>query len=115
MPAMVDAPTIYQSSRGQRCDDSGSYYGGSKLNSKARGLQENSALKPFVPDKEKASNVAKIKVVVCLGCLFLLKKKLWSRIYCLITSIFPLVPDRRYLLISAMKSFRHLFNNRHSY
>lgn len=73
IPAMVDAPTMYPSSQGHSFNNSGPYYGANKLSGKARGLPENSALKPFVPDKEKASNVAKIKVVVCyllLGCPF---------------------------------------------
>ncbi|XP_074345406.1 kinesin-like protein KIN-13B [Apium graveolens] len=65
IPAMVDAPpTTYRSSQGQSFNNSEPYYGANKLSSKARGLPENSALKPFVPDTEKASNVAKIKVVV---------------------------------------------------
>ncbi|KAK1360164.1 Peroxidase [Heracleum sosnowskyi] len=64
IPAMVDAPTMYRSSRGQSFNNSEPYYGANKLSSKARGLPDNSSFKPFVPDKEKASNVAKIKVVV---------------------------------------------------
>lgn len=70
IPAMVDAPTMYHSSRGQSFDNSEPYYGANNLSSKARGLPENSALKPFVPNKEKASNVAKIKVVVCFLLYF---------------------------------------------
>lgn len=62
-PAMVDAP-VYRSSRGRSFDDSEPYYGASKPSSRARGVPENNTLKPFIPDKEKASNVAKIKVVV---------------------------------------------------
>lgn len=72
---MVDAPAMYRSSHGQSSDKSEPYYGASKLNIKDRGFPENNAFKSFVPDKEKASNVAKIKVVVCspLLCrLFLL-------------------------------------------
>lgn len=63
-PAMVDAP-MFRSSRGQSFDDSEPFYGAGKPSNRARGLPENNTLKPFVPDKEKASNVAKIKVVVC--------------------------------------------------
>lgn len=63
-PAMVDA-SMYRSSRGRSFDDSEPYYGASKPSSRARNMPENNTLKPFVPDKEKASNVAKIKVVVC--------------------------------------------------
>ncbi|KAL8122971.1 hypothetical protein AgCh_011088 [Apium graveolens] len=62
-PAMVDAP-VYHSSRGRSFDDSEPYYGASKPSSRARGVPENSTFKPFIPEKEKASNVAKIKVVV---------------------------------------------------
>ncbi|KAL1814426.1 hypothetical protein DCAR_0518563 [Daucus carota subsp. sativus] len=62
-PAMVDA-SMYRSSRGRSFDDSEPYYGASKPSSRARNMPENNTLKPFVPDKEKASNVAKIKVVV---------------------------------------------------
>ncbi|KAL1810865.1 hypothetical protein ACET3Z_020930 [Daucus carota] len=64
IPAMVDAPAMYRSSHGQSSDKSEPYYGASKLNIKDRGFPENNAFKSFVPDKEKASNVAKIKVVV---------------------------------------------------
>lgn len=75
IPAMVDAPTMYRASRGQSFNNSEPYYGVSKISSKARGLPENSAFKPSLPDKEKASNVAKIKVVVrflLLGCPYLM-------------------------------------------
>lgn len=64
VPGMFDAP-MYHSTRGRSFDDSETYYGNNKQTGKVRGLPDNNALKTFAPDKEKASNVAKIKVVVC--------------------------------------------------
>ncbi|GMN69791.1 hypothetical protein TIFTF001_038846 [Ficus carica] len=49
---------------GKSFDDPGPIFSTNKLSSKARGLQENNLLKSFSADKERANNVAKIKVVV---------------------------------------------------
>lgn len=49
---------------GKSFDDPGPIFSTNKLSSKARGLQENNILKSFSADKERANNVAKIKVVV---------------------------------------------------
>ncbi|XP_076887932.1 kinesin-like protein KIN-13B isoform X2 [Bidens hawaiensis] len=49
---------------GRSFDDAETYFGNNKQASKARGLPDNNVLKSFAPEKEKASNVAKIKVVV---------------------------------------------------
>lgn len=50
---------------GRSFDDAETYFGNNKQAGKARGLPDNNVLKSFAPEKEKASNVAKIKVVVC--------------------------------------------------
>lgn len=47
-------------------DDSEPYISTNKLTNRYRGMPENNLLKSFSGDKERANNVAKIKVVVCL-------------------------------------------------
>lgn len=54
----------YNNDRGRSYDDTEPYFGNNKQASKARGLPDNNLLKSFAPEKEKSSNVAKIKVVV---------------------------------------------------
>ncbi|KAK1414273.1 hypothetical protein QVD17_30017 [Tagetes erecta] len=49
---------------GRSLDDAETYFGNNKQASKARGVPDSSVLKSFAPEKEKTSNVAKIKVVV---------------------------------------------------
>ncbi|KAI3712031.1 hypothetical protein L1987_70580 [Smallanthus sonchifolius] len=49
---------------GRSFDDAETYFGNNKQAGKARGLPDNNILKSFAPEKEKTSNVAKIKVVV---------------------------------------------------
>ncbi|KAL9995524.1 putative plus-end-directed kinesin ATPase [Helianthus debilis subsp. tardiflorus] len=49
---------------GRSFDDAESYFGNNKQANKARGMPDNNVLKSFAPEKEKTSNVAKIKVVV---------------------------------------------------
>ncbi|KAI7745050.1 hypothetical protein M8C21_002251 [Ambrosia artemisiifolia] len=54
----------YNGDRGRGFDDAELYLGNNKQASKARGLPDNNLVKSFAPEKEKTSNVAKIKVVV---------------------------------------------------
>ncbi|KAJ0677500.1 putative plus-end-directed kinesin ATPase [Helianthus annuus] len=49
---------------GRSFDDAETYFGNNKQANKARGMPDNNVLKSFAPEKEKTSNVAKIKVVV---------------------------------------------------
>lgn len=63
---MYDAPPFH-SARGRSFDDSEPFYGNNKQSGRVRGLPENNLLKSFAQDKEKTSNVAKIKVVVCIS------------------------------------------------
>jgi len=51
--------------RGQSSDDYESILSGNKLVPRSRGLPESHLLKSVSADKERANNVAKIKVVVC--------------------------------------------------
>ncbi|KAL2516164.1 ATP binding microtubule motor family protein [Forsythia ovata] len=65
----MPAPGLYNGtsmhfSRGRSFDDSDPYLGNNKQTGKARGLQENNVMKSIAADNVKASNVAKIKVVV---------------------------------------------------
>lgn len=62
--------SLYQPVRGRSFDDSEPYISNNKQTGRARGLPENNLLKSFAVDKEKASSVAKIKVVVCSFCFF---------------------------------------------
>ncbi|KAI3525050.1 hypothetical protein L1887_03721 [Cichorium endivia] len=60
----VPVAPMYNSTHGRSFDDSEPYYGNTKQAIKARGVPDNNFLKSFAPEKEKASTVAKIKVVV---------------------------------------------------
>ncbi|KAK9282182.1 hypothetical protein L1049_005094 [Liquidambar formosana] len=64
VPGLYDGSSLYHSVRGRSFDDSEPYLPTSKQIGRARGLPENNLLKSFAADKEKASSVAKIKVVV---------------------------------------------------
>lgn len=64
VPGLYDGPSFRQHVYGKSFDDSEPYLTNNKLANKARGLSDNNLLKSFSVDKEKASNVAKIKVVV---------------------------------------------------
>ncbi|KAL1559082.1 Kinesin-like protein KIN-13B [Salvia divinorum] len=64
VPSMYDAPPINNFSRGRSFDDSDQYLGINKQTGKARGLPDTNVLKSITADNVKASNVAKIKVVV---------------------------------------------------
>ncbi|GJY80797.1 hypothetical protein Tco_0493548 [Tanacetum coccineum] len=57
---------VYNNAQARSFDDAEPYFGNSKQTSKARGFPNNNLMKSFAPEKEKASSVAKIKVVVCL-------------------------------------------------
>ncbi|KAF8400781.1 hypothetical protein HHK36_014083 [Tetracentron sinense] len=63
VPGLYDGSSLDHAVRGRSFDDSESYLSINKQTSRARGLPEN-LLKGFSTDKEKASSVAKIKVVV---------------------------------------------------
>lgn len=52
--------------RGKSFDDSEPFVSGNKPTGRSRGLPENNLLKSVSVDKERANNVAKIKVVVCI-------------------------------------------------
>lgn len=60
---MHDGASQYYPSRGRSFDDAEPYIN-NKQAERAR-LPENTLLKSFAADKEKANSVAKIKVVVC--------------------------------------------------
>lgn len=62
--ALYDGKSLYNPVEGQSFDDSEPYVLNNKQTGRARGLPENNLLKSFSADKEKASSVAKIKVVV---------------------------------------------------
>lgn len=64
VPGLFDASSMHHYARGRSFDDSESYFGNNKQTSKFRNLPEENVMKSFTVDKEKASNVAKIKVVV---------------------------------------------------
>ncbi len=66
MPALYDAPSLYRPVPGRSFDDSDAYLANNKQTGRVRGVPDNNLMKSFAADKDKASNVAKIKVVVCL-------------------------------------------------
>ncbi|KAL3840894.1 hypothetical protein ACJIZ3_025485 [Penstemon smallii] len=64
VPGLFDGPSMNHLSRGRSFDDSDPYFGNNKQSGRARGLPESNVLKSLAADNVKASNVAKIKVVV---------------------------------------------------
>lgn len=64
VPGLYDAPSMNHISRGRSFDDADACFGNIKQAGKTRGLQESNVLKSLPADNVKASNVAKIKVVV---------------------------------------------------
>ena len=65
VPRLYDSPSLYQAVPGKSTDDFEPYLANNKQTDRIRGVPDNNLLRSFVADKEKASNVAKIKVVVC--------------------------------------------------
>lgn len=70
IPSLYDGPSMHHFARGRSFDDAEQYLGNGKQAGKFRGVSEDNAMKNFTVDKEKASNVAKIKVVVSFFQLF---------------------------------------------
>lgn len=66
--SLYDGNSLYHPARGRSFDDSDPYITNNKQAGRTRGPPENNLLKSFAADKEKASSVAKIKVVVCSFC-----------------------------------------------
>lgn len=64
VPGLYDVPSMNHISRGRSFDDADAYFGNIKQAGKTRGWQESNILKNLPADNGKASNVAKIKVVV---------------------------------------------------
>ncbi|KAL6996482.1 Kinesin-like protein KIN-13B [Sarracenia purpurea var. burkii] len=64
VPGLYDGPSLYGSVPGRSFDDSDLFVGNGKQTGRVRGVPDNGLLKSFAADKDKASNVAKIKVVV---------------------------------------------------
>lgn len=63
VPSAYDR-SLHQPVRGRSFDDCEPYLSTNKVKDRSRGLQDNTLLRSFTADKEKANNVAKIKVVV---------------------------------------------------
>ena len=55
---------------GKSFDDAEPFVSTNKLTGRSRGLPESNLVKSVVVDKERANNVAKIKVVVCITLSF---------------------------------------------
>ncbi|XP_057472720.1 kinesin-like protein KIN-13B [Actinidia eriantha] len=64
VPGLYDTSSLYRSVRGSSFDDSDPYLANNKQTGRVRPVPDNNLLKSFASDKEKAGNVAKIKVVV---------------------------------------------------
>ncbi|XP_049393806.1 kinesin-like protein KIN-13B isoform X1 [Solanum stenotomum] len=61
---LYDAPSMHHFARAKSFDDSEQFLTNNKQTGRVRGLPESNVSKSFAVDKDKASNVAKIKVVV---------------------------------------------------
>lgn len=70
VPGLYDESSLFNPVRGRSFDDSEPYILNNKQTGRARAMPENSLLKSVAIDKEKASSVAKIKVVVCFSYFF---------------------------------------------
>lgn len=77
MTGLYDGKQLHHPVRGKSFDDSESFLSPNKVTGRSRGLPENNLLKSISTDKEKANNVAKIKVVVCVF------NTIWKFIYSL--------------------------------
>ncbi|GFZ11796.1 ATP binding microtubule motor family protein [Actinidia rufa] len=64
VPGLYDTSSLYRSVQGSSFDDSDPYLANNKQTGRVRPVPDNNLLKSFASDKEKAGNVAKIKVVV---------------------------------------------------
>ncbi|KAL3618318.1 Kinesin-like protein KIN-13B [Castilleja foliolosa] len=64
VPGLYNVPSMNQFSRRKSFDDSDPYFGNNKQTGKTRDLPDTNVLKSLAADNVKASNVAKIKVVV---------------------------------------------------
>ncbi|CAA0837244.1 ATP binding microtubule motor family protein [Striga hermonthica] len=64
VPGPYDAPSMNHFSRRRSFDDSDPYFGNNKQAGRARAVPESNVMKSIAADNVKASNVAKIKVVV---------------------------------------------------
>ncbi|KAG5619162.1 hypothetical protein H5410_018986 [Solanum commersonii] len=61
---LYDAPSMHHFARAKSFDDSEQFLANNKQTGRVRGLPESNISKSFAVDKDKVSNVAKIKVVV---------------------------------------------------
>ncbi|KAB1200597.1 Kinesin-13A [Morella rubra] len=64
VPSLYDGSQLHHTLHGTSFDDSEQFLSTDKLTNRSRGLPESNLLRSFSADKEKANNVAKIKVVV---------------------------------------------------
>ena len=71
VPGLYNGSSLSHVVRGTSFNDSELYITTNKMGTGARGVPENNLLRSFSADKEKATNVAKIKVVVCPFALVL--------------------------------------------
>ncbi|EEF46477.1 kinesin-like protein KIN-13B [Ricinus communis] len=64
VPSLYDSSSLFHPVRGRSFDDAEPYISNNKQTGRAPALPDNNLLKSFAAEKEKASSVAKIKVVV---------------------------------------------------
>ncbi|KAJ4843570.1 Kinesin-like protein KIN-13B [Turnera subulata] len=64
VPGLYDSTSLFHPVRGRSFDDSEPYISNNKQAGRAPAVPDNNLLKSFAADKDKASSVAKIKVVV---------------------------------------------------
>lgn len=67
-PGLYDRPSENHFSRGRSFDDLDPFFGNNKQGGRTGALPDGNVLKSIAADNVKASNVAKIKVVVCAFC-----------------------------------------------
>lgn len=65
VPGLYDGPSNTHLMRGRSFEDFEPYFGNNKQAGRSSVLPESNVMKSIAADNVKASNVAKIKVVVC--------------------------------------------------
>lgn len=88
VPSLYDGSQLQQPLHHRSFDDTEQFLPTNKLINRSRGLPDNNLLKSFSADKEKANNVAKIKVVVCLFDSVSLNASL--TLYCVVNGTFAM-------------------------
>ena len=96
VPSLYGGSQLHQPLHNRSFDDSEPFLSTNKLINRSRGLPDNNLLKSFSADKERANNVAKIKVVVCL--FDTINQNASVTLYCVVNGSFDSLDNLQYHL-----------------